>query len=145
MSGQSSARWDINPTDPAITPWPYLRQSGDVPPGLYELSPANGNNATYYIILYAKAVHFMDFDHSNDADKEFSRITYSFKNLIPELFPDARVLLLWNVTLGFTTSDLMVIIKLFETLTSQHHLGHSPAIYIVLEPDQVVSLQRIYN
>lgn len=114
----SGRRWDVEipTTDPSIPPWPCLRETSTIPPGIYELSPAAGNNATYYIILYAKAVHFMDIDNSKDAENEFGKITESFMNVIPHLFPDARVLLLWNVTLGFTTVDLMVHLRHIEIL-----------------------------
>jgi hypothetical protein len=118
-SGISSGRrWDVdvNTTDPSIPPWPCRREISSIPSGLYELSPAAGNNATYYIILYAKAVHFMDFDDSKNAENEFCKITDSLMSVIPELFPDARVLLLWNVTLGFTTVDLMVYLQGIEIL-----------------------------
>jgi hypothetical protein len=108
MSFSSSAKLDFDGTDPGITPWPCLRRSSDIPPGLYELSPTKGNSATFYIILYAKAIHFMDFNGSTDAENEFLKITDSFKRRIPELYPETRVLLLWNVTLAFTTSSLMV-------------------------------------
>jgi len=118
-SGVSSGRkWDVDipTTDPSIPPWPSLRETSRIAPGLYELGPAAGNNATYYIILYAKAVHFMDFDDSKNAENEFCKITDSFMTVIPELFPDARVLLLWNVTMGFTTVDLMVRLQGVEIL-----------------------------
>ena len=107
-SGLSSGNWDINPNDPDISTWPGYRDSGDVPPGLYELSPAEGHNASYNVVLYAKAINFMDFDGSKQAEAEFSKIVAAFKNRVPQLFPQARVLLLWNVTLGFTTDKIMV-------------------------------------
>jgi len=107
-SGLSSGNWDLHPQDPEISPWPGRRDSSDVPPGLYELSPAEGNNATYNIVLYAKAIHFMDFDGSKQAQTEFSKIIAAFRKVIPDLFPKARVLILWNVTLGFTTDKIMV-------------------------------------
>lgn len=117
-SAPSGRRWDVDipTTDPSIPPWPSLRESGTIASGLYELSPAIGNNATYYIILYVKAVHFMDFDGSKNAENELCTITQSFTTVIPKLFPDARVLLLWNVTLGFTTVDLMVHVQSIDIL-----------------------------
>lgn len=117
-STPSGGRWDvdISTTDPSIPPWPSLRESSTIAAGLYELSPAVGNNATYYIILYAKAIHFMDFDGSKNAENELRTITHSFMTVIPKLFPDARVLLLWNVTLGFTTVDLMVHVQGIDIL-----------------------------
>src|SRR5271169_1371584 len=107
-SGLSSGNWDVDPIDPEISSWPCYRDAGDVVPGLYELSPANGNNATYNIVLYAKAIHFMDLDGSKQAETEFSKIINAFMKVVPALFPDGRVLLLWNVTLGFTTDKIMV-------------------------------------
>jgi hypothetical protein len=107
-SGLSSGNWDINPSDPDISTWPGYRDSGDVAPGLYELSPAEGHNASYNVVLYAKAINFMDLDGSKQAETEFSKIVDAFKNRIAQLFREARVLLLWNVTLGFTTDKIMV-------------------------------------
>jgi hypothetical protein len=91
-----------------ITLWPRFAKSSDAPPGLYELSPPSGNHAPCSIILYAKASHFMDLDASNQGQAEFQKVVSAFTTNIPALFPDARVLLLWNVTLAFTTRDLLV-------------------------------------
>ena len=46
----------------------------------------------------------------------FVKLRILLRSVIPELFPDARVLLLWNVTLGFTTVDLMVHLQGIEIL-----------------------------
>ena len=108
LSGRSSGNWDIHSHDPEISTWPFNRHSGDVTSGLYELSPAKGNNATHNIVLYAKAIHFLDLDGSKQAETEFAKIIAAFRKVIPDLFPEARVLLLWNVTLGFTTDKIMV-------------------------------------
>jgi hypothetical protein len=107
-SGLSSGNWDVDPVDPEISTWPCYREAGDVAPGLYELSPANDNNATYNIVLYAKAIHFMDLDGSKQAETEFAKIINAFTKIVPAMFPDGRILLLWNVTLGFTTTKIMV-------------------------------------
>jgi len=110
-SGLSSGNWDVDPIDPEISSWPGNREASDVAPGLYELSPAHGHNAKYNITLYAKAIHFMDLDGSKQAETEFSKIVNAFMNIFPALFPDGRVLLLWNVTLGFTTDKIMVCLS----------------------------------
>jgi hypothetical protein len=144
MSSLSSVHreenWEIDTTDPEIPKWPFDRDRGNVPPGLYELSPATGKKASYAIILYMKAVHFMDVDGTRSAESEFSKIIYAFSEVIPGLFHDARILLLWNTSLAFTTESLMVSPTRLNELIAQRRLAYSPAIYIIMEPDQVVSL-----
>jgi hypothetical protein len=112
MSISSHSSHALLSPPPPIPSWPLRNgryaQSGEVPAGLYELSPPRGNHAPYSIVLYAKASHFLDLDCLNQGQVEFSKVLTAFTINIPVLFPDARVLLLWNVTQAFTTRDLLV-------------------------------------
>jgi hypothetical protein len=94
---------------PAVM-WPFGKASCNIKPGIYQLSPSHPAEApAFNIILYAKASHFMDLDESNHPQNEMTLITLCFRDTISGLYPDARILLVWNVTYGFTTKELMVV------------------------------------
>lgn len=139
LSSVNRGYLEIDTTEPEIPKWPFGKDHGNVQPGLYELCSAAGKNASYAIILYVKAVHFIDVDGTRNAENELSKIIYAFSESIPGLFQDARILLLWNVSLAFTTESLMVWPVGLNRLIAKRSLAYSPAIYIVVEPDAVTS------
>jgi len=88
--------------------WPFGQDASEIPRGLYELHPARDNRATYNIVLYAAAVHFMNWDASSNSDREIANITTVFRDRVSQLFPEARIVFLWCITTSFTTPDLLV-------------------------------------
>jgi len=94
--------------DCPLPKWPFGKDASGIPRGLYELHPAWDNRATYNIVLYAAAVHFMNWDASSNSDKEIAKITTVFRDTLSQLFPEARIVFLWCITSSFTTPDLLV-------------------------------------
>jgi hypothetical protein len=86
--------------DPIFNSWPSENDPGDIDAGLYQLSPKTEDTATFNIILYLEAFSFIAWYGFQRAKEEIKKITDCFGKTIPELFPDASVLLLWNRTMS---------------------------------------------
>jgi hypothetical protein len=95
-------------SDPPLPKWPFHKLASDIPRGLYELHPANGDKATYNFVLYASALLFMNWDPSSNADQEIRNITCAFRDIVSQLFPEARIMILWSITAGVSTPELLV-------------------------------------
>jgi hypothetical protein len=95
-------------SDPILPKWPFHKLASDIPRGLYEIHPASGDKATYNFVLYASALLFMNWDPSSNADQEIRNITCAFRDIVSQLFPDARIMILWSITAGVSTPELLV-------------------------------------
>lgn len=122
-------------------PWTNDTDSGDMPAGLYQLSPMTGDEPVYNIVLYIEAFSFYDLYGFQDARDEITKITDCFAKVVPQVFPDASVQLLWSRTMSDFNPDLERKIKVAPSycgsLKDKEYISAKPSVYIIMSPNYV--------
>jgi hypothetical protein len=124
-----------------IPTWPNDTDLGDMNAGLYQLNPTIGDETIYNIVLYMEAFSFFDLYGFQAATDEIKKITDCFVKVIPRVFPNASVHLLWSRTMSDFSPTVEEKMKVSSSslgsLNDKEHISRKPSVYIVMSPNYV--------